>query len=105
MLDVLLNISEYESFGVSVIEAMACEKPVIVTNTGGLKEIVENSNFGSLVEIRNVEQTSREMEKYLLDSNLTKRIGLQGREKVVSKYNWTNNILQMIDVYHQVMKK
>jgi glycosyltransferase involved in cell wall biosynthesis len=104
MLDVLVNISDYESFGVSVIEAMACEKPVIVTNTGGLKEIVENANFGSLVEVRNVEQTSLEMEKYLLDPDLTERVGKQGREKVILKYQWESNIQQMIGVYQQLVK-
>jgi glycosyltransferase involved in cell wall biosynthesis len=103
MLDVLVNISDYESFGVSVIEAMACEKPVIVTNTGGLKEIVENANFGSLVEVGNAEQTSAEMEKYLLDKELCGRVGKQGREKVILKYKWEDNIKQMIDVYQQLV--
>lgn len=105
MLDVLVNISDYESFGVSVIEAMACEKPVIVTNTGGLKEIVENSNFGSLVDIGSVEQTMVEMEKYLMDIELSKNIGKQGREKVIQKYNWNDNIKQMIDIYLKLAKK
>lgn len=105
MLDVLVNISDYESFGVSVIEAMACEKPVIATNTGGLKEIIENSTFGSLVEVGNVEQTTIEMEKYLLDAALKERVGKAARAKVIEKYNWTNNIKQMIDVYSQLTKK
>jgi glycosyltransferase involved in cell wall biosynthesis len=105
MLDVLINISDYESFGVSVIEAMACEKPVIVTNTGGLKEIVENANFGSLVEVGNVEQTATEMEKYLLDKELTERVGKKGREKVILKYKWEDNIKQMISVYQQLRKQ
>jgi len=105
MLDVLVNISDYESFGVSVIEAMACEKPVIATNTGGLKEIIENSTFGSLVEVGNVDQTANEMEKYLLDEALKQKVGKEARAKVVQKYNWTNNIKQMIDVYSQLIKK
>jgi glycosyltransferase involved in cell wall biosynthesis len=105
MLDVLVNISDYESFGVSVIEAMACEKPVIATNTGGLKEIIENSTFGSLVEVGNVEQTTNELEKYLLDESLKQKVGKAAREKVIQKYNWTNNIKQMIDVYSQLIKK
>lgn len=105
MLNVLVNISDYESFGVSVIEAMACEKPVIVTNTGGLKEIVENSNFGSLVDVGNIEQTAAEMQKYVSDKELTQRVGKQAREKVVLKYNWNDNIQQMINVYKQLAKK
>ena len=105
MLDVLVNISDYESFGVSVIEAMACEKPVIATNTGGLKEIIENSSFGSLVEIKNVEQTTLEIENYFLNEDLKKQVGLNARDRVVKKYNWNDNIKQMINVYHQLIKK
>jgi glycosyltransferase involved in cell wall biosynthesis len=105
MLDVLVNISDYESFGVSVIEAMACEKPVIATNTGGLKEIIENNTFGSLVEVANIEQTTNEMEKYLLDEDLKQKVGKAARAKVVEKYNWIDNIHQMIDVYQQLLKK
>lgn len=104
-IDVFVNISEYESFGVSVIEAMACEKPVIVTNTGGLKEIVETNDFGSLIELGDQEQLIHEMEKYLLDEKLAKEIGKKGREKVLAKYNWNDNVLQMIDVYKELIKK
>ena len=105
MLDILVNISDYESFGVSVIEAMACEIPVVATNTGGLKEIIENSNFGSLVEVNNVDQTASEIEKYLFDTSLAIKVGKAARQKVIEKYNWTNNIKQMIDVYNQLLKK
>lgn len=105
MLDVLVNISDYESFGVSVIEAMACEKPVVATNTGGLKEIIENDNYGSLVEIKNVEQTANSIEKYLLDENLKHLVGLKSREKVIQKYNWDDNIKEMISVYNQLLLK
>jgi glycosyltransferase involved in cell wall biosynthesis len=104
MIDVLANLSEYESFGVSVIEAMACEKPVVATNTGGLNEIIENENFGSLVEIGNVEQTTNEMEKYLLDETLKLKIGKAARAKVLEKYNWTDNIKQMISLYKNMIK-
>lgn len=102
MLNVLVNISEYESFGVSVIEAMACEKAVIVTNTGGLKEIVENDSFGELVKVGDVEETFQAMETYLLNPKRAEELGKKGREKVLSKYNWNDNILQMINVYKQL---
>lgn len=105
MLDVLVNISQYESFGVSVIEAMACEVPVIVTNTGGLKEIVETEEYGSLVNVGDVNQTTDELEKYLLNESYRLEIGKKAREKVVAKYSWQNNILQMIDIYKTLLNK
>jgi glycosyltransferase involved in cell wall biosynthesis len=104
MIDVLANLSDYESFGVSVIESMACEKPVIATNTGGLKEIIENEQFGSLVEIGNVSQTAQEIEKYLLDSDLKEKVGLAARKKVIEKYNWINNVQEMISLYKNMIK-
>lgn len=103
MIDVLANLSDYESFGVSVIEAMACEKPVIATNTGGLKEIIENEQFGSLVEIGNVSQTAQEIEKYLLDNDLKEKVGLAARKKIIEKYNWNNNVIQMVEVYSNLL--
>jgi glycosyltransferase involved in cell wall biosynthesis len=104
MLDVLVNISDYESFGVSVVEAMACEVPVVATNTGGLKEIIETSDFGSLVEVGNVEQTVHEIEKYLLNDALRQMVVKAAREKVIRKYNWSINVKQMIEVYSQLLK-
>lgn len=102
-IDVLINISNYESFGVSVIEAMACEKPVIATNTGGLKEIIENNHYGSLVEVGNVEQTVTAMELYLLNPSLTEQVGKAAYEKVKQKYNWEDNLTEMIEIYKQLM--
>lgn len=104
MIDVLVNISSYESFGVSVIEAMACQKAVVVTNTGGLKEIIESDKLGTLVEICNIEQTTQAIEKYLNDPDLKERTGILARKSVVEKYNWQTNIKQMISVYESVIK-
>jgi glycosyltransferase involved in cell wall biosynthesis len=45
------------------------------------------------------------MEKYLLDEDLKQKVGKAARAKVVEKYNWIDNIHQMIDVYQQLLKK
>lgn len=102
--DIFVNISEYESFGVSVIEAMACEKPVIVTNQGGLKEIVEDNNCGLLVPIRNVAETINAIEKLLLDQNLRQELGKKGRKLVLEHYNWKDNLQEQVAVYNSLLK-
>ena len=103
MINVLVNISEYESFGVSVVEAMACEKPVIVTNVGGLKEIVNDESLGLKVEVGSVEQTVKAIEKLISDKKLYDHIAVNARRHVIQHYNWENNLRQMIEAYENLL--
>lgn len=102
--DVLVNISEYESFGVSVIEAMSCGKPVIVTDVGGLAEIVENESVGIKVEVRNIDQAADAMFKLSSDKILYNTISQNGRQLVFEKYNWKNNLSNMISIYKRTLE-
>lgn len=105
MIDVLVNISEYESFGVSVIEAMSCEKPVVVTNVGGLKDIVNEEALGFKVEVRNVEQTVFAIEELITNKSLYDQIALKSRQHVIDNYAWKNNLEQMLKIYDQLLIK
>jgi glycosyltransferase involved in cell wall biosynthesis len=102
-ISVLVNISEYESFGVSVIEAMACGKPVIVTNVGGLKEVVKDDTVGLKVEIGNVEQTAAAIERLVTDAALYQRISETARMYATTTYNWNDNLQQMLDAYKRLI--
>ncbi|MEO8398800.1 MAG: glycosyltransferase [Ignavibacteriaceae bacterium] len=104
MLDIalFLSIEKSESFGVSVIEASACEKPVIVSNIGGLPEVVENNVTGIVVEPKNIEQISQAIEKLIFNKELRKQLGKNGRERVKKLYDWNNNLNQMEEVYKKI---
>ena len=99
---VFVSISHSESFGVSVIEAGACSKPVVVSNVGGLPEVVEENVTGFIVEVKNFHQTADAIEKMMLDETLRTRMGRAGRERVEKLFNWDDNVEQMISVYHEV---
>ncbi len=94
-----------ESFGVSVLEASACEIPVIVTNTGGLPEIVENNITGLVVPVQNADEIAKAIEKLLLNEKLRVAIGKNGRKRVETFYNWVNNVLLMIQIYNELISK
>ena len=102
-LDVLVNLSEYESFGVSVIEAMACEVPVIVSEAEGLMEVVEDQKNGSIVSYNNITQIVNALEQLMLNKNLRKVIGTNAAARVRKNYNWFNNLNQMMSVYDRVL--
>jgi glycosyltransferase involved in cell wall biosynthesis len=104
MINVLANLSEYESFGVSVIEAMACGLPVVVSDVGGLSEVVGNDSVGFKVPAGNVEETSDMLEKLILNKELCKTIGENARKHVIKNYNWEDNLNTMITEYKKLLK-
>ena len=96
---VSVSISNSESFGVAVIEASACEKPVVVSNVGGLPEVVEDGVTGIVVPAKNVEATAAAIERLILDGELRMQMGRAGRERVQRLYDWNANVAQMIGIY------
>ncbi|MBA3665075.1 MAG: glycosyltransferase [Bacteroidetes bacterium] len=104
MIHILANLSEYESFGVSVIEAMACEKAVLVTNVGGLKEVVPDDSVGLKVSVGNIEETAAKLEELVINKDLCKTIGRNARQHVLKNYTWENNLEQMISEYKKLLK-
>jgi L-malate glycosyltransferase len=103
MLNVLVNISEYESFGVSVIEAMACETPVIVSNVGGLAELVKDDSVGLKVNVGNVEETVAALKTLITNKEIYLNIASNGRKHVLKYYNWDDNLKLMIAEYNKLL--
>lgn len=104
-IDVLVNPSKMESFGVSVLEAMASGKPVIVSSVGGLKEIVKNGETGLYTNPDSAQELADKMELLLQNDELRQRLGNNARNEVLDKYSWKKSIEIMVDIYHQVINK
>lgn len=66
--DLFLMPSEKESFGLAALEAMACEVPVIATNTGGLPELIVQGVTGFMSNVGDVEDMTRKA-LFILDKN------------------------------------
>ncbi len=104
-IDLFVNVSRNESFGVAVLEASACEKPVIACNIGGMKEVVKNNITGFLVEKEDVEATAAVMEKLVLNEPLRKQMGKAGRDFVKEQFDFISNLEETCTAYKQILAK
>lgn len=86
--DVLAMPSKTDAFGMAYIEAWLFGKPVIGTNFGAIPYLIKDGVNGILVEFGHVPQISHAIESLLEDANLRRRLGREGREKVLKKYTW-----------------
>lgn len=98
------SILNSESFGVAVVEAMACEVPVVATKTDGFCEVMRDGETGYLVQKRNVEEIANRLEKILNDRELAKQMGFNGRKRVIENYNWKDNVNYMKKIYNSTKK-
>lgn len=94
IIDISVFLSLSESFGVAVVEASACEKPVVVSNVGGLPEVVDNGLTGFVVPVKSEKKAAEAIEKLILNRDLRVKMGKNGRKKVKELYNW--NIIGII---------
>ncbi|MEO6882913.1 MAG: glycosyltransferase [Bacteroidia bacterium] len=97
------SVLDSESFGVSVLEAAACGKPVVVSNVGGLPEVIENGITGIIVPPKDSIALANALEKLILDEDLRVNMGKQGRIRVQRLYDWNENVQQMTEIYQNII--
>lgn len=98
------SILNSESFGVAVVEAMACEVPVIATDTDGFCEVMVNGETGYLVEKKNIKELASGLKKFFDDRELAKKLGKNGRNRVLKNYSWDKNVKYMEEIYNKISK-
>lgn len=95
---VLPTQNRLEAFGIVLLEAMACETPVLAFNTPGVNEVAKEGGivFSSLMELE-------EMILKLHESpSLRTNLGQKGRKAVEEKYSWTRVLDMMESIYKEI---
>jgi glycosyltransferase involved in cell wall biosynthesis len=101
---ILPSTSEAESFGMVLIEAMACEKPVIGSNIGGIPYVIDDGINGLLVPPKNSQAIANAINKIINNPKLAKKMGENGYKKVKEKFTWKISTNKMNEVIHGVLK-
>ena len=101
--DLLALPSKVEGWGLSLMEAMACRKPVIATKVGGITELVRDGTDGILVEPSDVRGLAAAIIKLLGDPGLRTTMGAFGRERV-SVFSWDETARVVLGAYGSVLR-
>ena len=80
--------SLYEPFGMSSLEAMLCQIPVVVTKGWGWLDSVKDGVSGFLVERGNIQDLTETLAKCLSDPDRLQRMGRAGRENILGNFTW-----------------
>jgi N-acetyl-alpha-D-glucosaminyl L-malate synthase BshA len=100
--DVYCLPSETESFGLSALEAMACEVPVVATRVGGLPEVVSDGECGYLVECGNTEELSQRLWELCANPELRVRMGKAARARALELFPRDKIVSQYESVYREL---
>ncbi|MCL5068134.1 MAG: glycosyltransferase family 4 protein [Thaumarchaeota archaeon] len=94
--------SYYEAFAKVAIEAMACERSVIVSRKGGLEEVVDDGKSGLLFEYGNVDELAHAIIALLQDDRKARLMGEYGRRRVVADFTWYAVVRRIEKVYDSI---
>ncbi len=100
--DLFLLTSEYESFGLAALEAMAAEVPVISTNAGGLPEIVINGYCGYMSDVGDIEDMSKNAISILKDEETLKTFRANALAQA-NKFDIDNIVPQYEKLYERML--
>ncbi|HWI54645.1 MAG TPA: glycosyltransferase family 4 protein [Desulfobacteria bacterium] len=97
--------SLYEPFGIVALEAMASQTPVVVSDTGGLSEIVEHRTDGMKCYVNSPDSLADNIMAVLGDPNLAERLRVNGYDKAKNKYSWFNIAGKTLLLYEEVIQQ
>lgn len=101
--DIIVAPSLAEGFGLGVVEAMILGKPVVVSNVGGLKQIVQNEYSGMLVDPGNAEQLAHTIQKLIDSAELRKQLSKTGQKIALEKFSADTMAMNTSKLYNSLI--
>jgi len=104
-LDVFALTSLWEGLPIAALEALACGCPVVVTNTGGISEVVIEGKNGFLAPVHNIEKLSEKITSLLKDAKLRKEISDNSRNSLDETFTVEHMVGATQNLYEKLLKE
>jgi glycosyltransferase involved in cell wall biosynthesis len=101
---VLPSLAHMESFGMVLIEAMACQTPVIGTTIGGIPEVIDDGIDGLVVPARDAHALAQAISYMIEHPEAARRMGEAGAAKVAARFTWENCVERTKKVFTSCIK-
>ncbi|MBN1678549.1 MAG: glycosyltransferase family 4 protein [Candidatus Thermoplasmatota archaeon] len=102
--DVVVLPSRNEGWGLSLMEAMACGRPVVATRVGGIPELVRDGVDGLLVDPDDLQQLSLAVTRLLRNPDLRDSMARAGRERVKA-FSWDDTAKVVLAAYESALAR
>lgn len=103
--DIFLLTSHYDCYPISALEAMSCELPVISTDVGGVKDIVQHEETGFLCDVDSEKNLKKRLLQLIMDEELRGKMGKAGRKKVVKQHTWEESVKKCKEIYDTLLNR
>jgi glycosyltransferase involved in cell wall biosynthesis len=100
----VLNLSESESFSLTCLEAMYCNRPVMATACGGPQEIITQGVDGELVQLGSQQKINTALAMLLKDVNLRRRYAANARKSVIKRFGLHQTAYKLIPIFEEAIK-
>lgn len=97
--------SLYEPFGIVALEAMALRCPLVVSDIGGLAEVVKHAETGIKIYPNNVDSTAWGIVHALAHPDWTKKHTIKAYQAVIEEFNWTRIAKLTKAVYNRIVEQ
>jgi len=102
LVDVFVHPSLRDGLPNALLEAMACEKPVIATPVGGVLEVIHDCENGRMVAVNDVNALASIIQEIMSDKDLQKQLGTSARQSIQSKFTLERELNGNIDLYRNL---
>ena len=96
-------MNKSEGFGMVLLEANACKKPVIGSDIGGIRFVIQNNKTGLLISPNNVQSLSEAIKKILSNKILANLFGKNGYERVKTQFTWDIQVKKTNDLFKNLI--